>query len=44
MLRAPDGRGMKNTSHPVDVAGWKAQLDDLSLRKTGDHNKYYSDI
>ena len=44
MLRAPDGRIMKNTSHPVDFAGWKAQLDDLSLRETGNRNKYYNDI
>ena len=40
MLRAPDGRAMKNTSHSVDFAGWKAQLDDLSLRETGDRNNY----
>ena len=44
MLKAPDGRVMRNTSHPVDFSGWKAQLDDLSLRETGDRNKYYNDI
>jgi len=44
MLRASDGRVMRNTSHPVDFAGWKAQLDDLSLRETGNRNKYYNDI
>jgi hypothetical protein len=44
VLKAPDGRVMRSTSHPVDFSGWKAQLDDLSQRETGDRNKYYNDI
>jgi hypothetical protein len=44
VLKAPDGRVMSSTSHPVDFSGWKAQLDDLSQRETGDGNKYYNDI
>jgi hypothetical protein len=35
---------MHNTAYPVEFAGWKAQLDGLSLRETGERNKYYNEI